>query len=66
MKKILCFIMSIIIALSFSISASAEVIDSTESLTATGLYSKDDLSYGNFNYHYLDDKTVEISYYLFW
>lgn len=64
MKKMLCFIMSMIIVLSFSISTNAVDFDDTEMLTMTGSYSEDDLFCDNFYYHILNDGTAEISEYV--
>ena len=64
MKKMLCFIMSMIIVLSFSISTNAVDFDDTEMFTMTGSYSEDDLFCDNFYYHILDDGTTEITAYV--
>ena len=63
MKKMLCFIMSLIIIATFSISTNAVAFDDTDKLTVTGSHSEEDLFCDNFYYHFLDDRTIEISYY---
>ena len=64
MKKMLCFIISMLIALSFSISTNAVTFDDTVILTLTGSHSEDDLFYDDFYYHILDDGTAEITAYV--
>jgi len=62
MKKMLCFIISMLIALSFSISTNAVTFDDTVILTLTG--SEFDLFCDDFYYHILNDDTAEITSYI--
>lgn len=65
MKKILCFIMSLIAIATFSISTNAVAFDDTDNLSMTGdTHQKDIILSGDYYYRMVDDDTITITEYI--
>lgn len=65
MKKILCFIMSILVLLiSFSISINAVALDDDDDILTTGSHQEGDILCGDYYYRMIDEETIMITEYI--